>query len=173
MRAFDSVWLAGWLAEYRETGEEGLPPRKPPGRPPKLQPEHEARIRALLRLNPQQLGFDSGLWTKAMVAEMVEREFGVRLSPSVTGALLHRIEMSPQRPIVRAYEQDPQRVREWKATGVSGDPGRGRGAGSLHPVRGRGGVRSDYHSGTTWAPVGSTPAVYGTGSRMSVNMVSW
>ena len=34
------------------------------------------------------------------------------------------------------------------------------------------GVRTDYHSGTTWGEVGRTPIVEGTGSRKSVNMVS-
>jgi hypothetical protein len=33
-------------------------------------------------------------------------------------------------------------------------------------------VRSDYHSGTTWAPVGRTPVVETTGARFSVNMIS-
>ena len=34
------------------------------------------------------------------------------------------------------------------------------------------GVRSDYHAGTTWAPVGQTPAVTGTGARFGLNMIS-
>ncbi|MFI9595091.1 transposase [Nonomuraea sp. NPDC052265] len=34
------------------------------------------------------------------------------------------------------------------------------------------GVRTDFHAGTTWAPVGETPIVRGTGKRLSVNMVS-
>jgi transposase len=34
------------------------------------------------------------------------------------------------------------------------------------------GVRTDYHAGTTWAPVGQTPVVRGTGNRKSVNMIS-
>lgn len=34
------------------------------------------------------------------------------------------------------------------------------------------GVRSDYHSGTTWAPKGETPVVSATGARFSVNMIS-
>jgi hypothetical protein len=33
-------------------------------------------------------------------------------------------------------------------------------------------VRSDYHAGTTWAPVGQTPVVRTTGARFSVNMIS-
>jgi len=34
------------------------------------------------------------------------------------------------------------------------------------------GVRSDYHAGTTWAPVGRTPVVAATGDRFGVNLIS-
>jgi transposase len=34
------------------------------------------------------------------------------------------------------------------------------------------GLRSDYHAGTTWAPVGQTPVVKATGARHSLNMIS-
>lgn len=34
------------------------------------------------------------------------------------------------------------------------------------------GVRSDFHSGTTWAPKGETPVVRVTGQRFSLNMIS-
>ena len=34
------------------------------------------------------------------------------------------------------------------------------------------GVRSDYHAGTTWAPVGQTPAVRATGARFGLNLIS-
>ena len=34
------------------------------------------------------------------------------------------------------------------------------------------GVRSDYHAGTTWAPVGQTPVVAATGDRFGINLIS-
>jgi len=34
------------------------------------------------------------------------------------------------------------------------------------------GIRSDYHLGTTWAPIGKTPVVKVTGARFSLNMIS-
>ena len=34
------------------------------------------------------------------------------------------------------------------------------------------GIRSDYHTGTTWAPAGQTPVVTATGRRFSLNMLS-
>ena len=33
-------------------------------------------------------------------------------------------------------------------------------------------VRTNYHAGTTWAPVGKTPVVSGTGKTRSISMVS-
>jgi DDE superfamily endonuclease len=33
-------------------------------------------------------------------------------------------------------------------------------------------VRSDYHAGTTWAPVGRTPVVASTGDRFGINLIS-
>jgi transposase len=33
-------------------------------------------------------------------------------------------------------------------------------------------MRSDYHGGTTWAPVGQTPVVRSTGARYRYNMLS-
>lgn len=33
-------------------------------------------------------------------------------------------------------------------------------------------VRTDYHAGTTWAPVGRTPVVTSTGARIAIKMVS-
>ncbi|WP_339782511.1 transposase [uncultured Marinobacter sp.] len=33
-------------------------------------------------------------------------------------------------------------------------------------------IRSDYHSGTTWAPRGETPIIRNTGSRFSINLIS-
>ena len=43
---------------------------------------------------------------------------------------------------------------------------------ALAPLCDESGIRSDYHSGTTWAAVGQTPVVKSTGSRFSLNMVS-
>lgn len=107
-----------------------------------------------------------------MVADQVEREFGVTLSVSAAGALLHRMGMSPQKPVVRAYERDPQRVRRWTDEEFPAIRERAAREGAQILFADEAGVRSDFHAGTTWAPVGVTPVVYGTGSRVSVNMAS-
>jgi hypothetical protein len=55
------------------------------------------------------------LWTRAMVRELIRREFGVRLSEVSVGRLLCKLGLSPQPPLYRAYQQNPQAVARWKA----------------------------------------------------------
>lgn len=49
-----------------------------------------------------------------MVGELVNECYGVSMSTSAVGRLLTRMGPSAQRPLVRAYEQDPEVVRRWK-----------------------------------------------------------
>ncbi|MGY3608799.1 MULTISPECIES: helix-turn-helix domain-containing protein [unclassified Bradyrhizobium] len=58
--------------------------------------------------NPLQYGFDFGLWTRQIVRELVEREFGVRLSLASIGGMLARLGLSAQKPLQRAYQRDPE-----------------------------------------------------------------
>src|SRR6185312_11571312 len=62
----------------------------------------------------RQLSFGLALWTRGMIQELIFRQFGIRLSIVSVGNLLGKLGMSPQRPLYRAYEQDPEKVAEWK-----------------------------------------------------------
>ena len=55
---------------------------------------------------------------------------------------------------------------------VPGHPQPGQGRGATIYFADEAGIRSDYHAGTTWAPVGRTPVVQRTGARYSMNMLS-
>jgi Winged helix-turn helix len=48
------------------------------------------------------------------VADLIEQKFGVRLSLPTVGRILKKLGMSAQRPLYRAYQQDPEKVRIWK-----------------------------------------------------------
>src|SRR5215204_1885873 len=101
----------GWLAKYREGGLEALKARPVPGRPSTLSGAQLQRIYTLVVGNdPRQLQFAFALWTRAMVRELIGREFGVRLSEVSVGRLLRKLGLSPQRPLYRAYQQNPEVV---------------------------------------------------------------
>ena len=163
----------GWLAKYREGGIEALKAKPVPGRPPKLS---GAQLQRLYRLvvgnDPRQLQFEFALWTRDMVRELIRREFDVRLSPVSVGRLLRKLGFSPQRPLWRAWQQNPEAVARWKAEEFPAIRREAARVGATIWFADEAGIRSDYHAGTTWAPVGQTPVVKTTGARHAVNLVS-
>jgi transposase len=172
-----------WLAKYREGGFEALKARPVPGRPPKLSGGQLQRLSTLVVGNdPRQLRFGFALWTRAMVRELIRREFGVRLSEVSVGRLLRKIGLSPQRPLYRAYQQSPEAVARWKAEEYPQIREQAAKVGATiyfaDEFANEAGVRSDYsdysdyHAGTTWAPVGQAPVVATTGDRFGINLVS-
>jgi transposase len=107
----------GWVAKCREGGQAALKARPVPGRPPKLSGAQLRRLYTLIvGADPRQMQFGFALWTREMVREVIRREFKVALSVVSVGRLLRRLGLSPQRPLHRAYEQNPEAVRWWKET---------------------------------------------------------
>lgn len=147
--------------------------QRPAGPAPKLTERQAAQLRGIIiGPDPRQLQFEFALWTREMVRELIRRKFGVAFTPQGVGKLLHRLGLSPQRPLVRAYEQDPERVRRWKEEEYPAVHAEAITAGASVFFGDEAGVGTADHTGTTWAPVGRTPGVRGTGARLSVNMIS-
>ena len=163
----------GWLAKYREGGKDALRARPVPGRPPKLSGEQMRRLHTLITgADPRQLEFALALWTRDMVRELIRREFKVSLSAVSVGRLLRTLGLSPQRPLWRAWQADPEAVQRWKSEEFPAIRARAKAEGATIYFGDEAGIRSDYHAGTTWAPVGQTPVVKAAGARHSLNMIS-
>jgi transposase len=163
----------GWVAKYREGGLEALRAKPIPGRPTKLT---GAQLRYLYTLivgtDPRQLQFEFALWTRDIVRQVIRTEFGVGLSAVSVGRLLRKLGLSPQRPLWRAWQADPEAVQRWQDTEFPAIRAAAKREGATVYFADEAGIRSDYHAGTTWAPVGATPVVKATGARHSVNMIS-
>lgn len=163
----------GWVAKVREGGREALVARPVPGRPPKLSAEQSQQVcEWVIGEDPRQLAFDFALWTRDMVRELIRREFGIEMSPSAVGRLLHRLGLSAQRPLWRAWQADEGKVKAWKDTEYPAIAKQARAHGATVYFLDEAGLRSDHHAGTTWGKVGQTPVVKTTGARHSVNMIS-
>jgi transposase len=80
--------------------------------------------------------------------------------------------LSPQRSLHRAYQQNPEAVQRWKEQEFPAIRAAAKAEGATIYFADEAGIRSDYHAGTTWTPVGKTPVVRNTGARFSVNMLS-
>jgi len=163
----------GWLSRYREGGRDALKARPVPGRPPKLT---GAQMRTLYTMivgaDPRQYAFEFALWTRDTVRSLIRREFNVALSAVSVGRLLRTLGLSPQRPLWRAWQADPEAVQRWREEDFPAIRKQAKAEGATIYFADEAGIRSDYHAGTTWAPVGQTPVVKATGARHSLNMIS-
>ena len=122
--------------------------------------------------SPLQFRFEFALWTREMIRMLLREEFSLKLSVNSVGRLLRQLGLSCQRPLFRATEQNPERVRRWRDQEFPAIRQLAKETGAVILFGDEAGVRSDYHAGTTWGAKGKTPVVPRTGSRSSVNMLS-
>lgn len=162
-----------WKKEFLEKGPAAFIVKRASGPKPKLTDQQFEQVRKLVvGKDPRQLQFEFAMWTRRMVQDLIKREFDVDYTLQAIGQILHRLGLSPQRPLVRAYQQNPELVHKWKVEEYPEIRKKAKDAGGSIFFCDEATIRSDYHSGTTWAPVGQTPIIRGTGERKSVNMIS-
>lgn len=170
---FSRSCIYDWIAKYREGGIDGLRAKPLEGRPARLNGEHINKLYQIITTkNPSQLSFEFALWTRAMVRELIRRDFNIKLSDVSVGRLLRKMGLSPQKPLHRAYQRDEEKVKAWMDKGYPEIKKLAKKEGATIYFGDEASVRSDFHSGTTWAPVGKTPVIETTGARFSLNLVS-
>lgn len=170
---FSRARIYEWIAKYRQGGIAALRAKPVPGRPPVLSGAQLRWVRrTLVSKDPRQLQFEFALWTRSMVRVLIRRQFGVLLSVISVGRLLRKLGLSPQKPLRRAYQQDPVAVQRWVNEEYPKIRAQAKRVGAVIYFGDEAGVRSDFHAGTTWAPIGQTPVIRTTGARFGLNLVS-
>lgn len=96
-------------------GGDALVPKPRPGRARSLSDfEAEEVKRWVICGDPRQYGFDFGLWTRQIIADLIKDRLGIPLGLTAVGDLLHRVGLTPQKPMRRAYERDDAEINQWK-----------------------------------------------------------
>ncbi|MDN0077813.1 IS630 family transposase, partial [Crenobacter sp. SG2303] len=162
-----------WLADFANGGQNALLAKPIPGRPPKVTADEMSWLAKAVKDNtPQQFKFEFGLWTLSLIGELIRREFGKKLSLASVSRVMKLLGFSVQKPLYQAWQQDAALVRQWESETYPGIREEAKKAGATIYFADESGIRSDYHTGTTWAPCGQTPVVNVTGRRFSLNMIS-
>jgi transposase len=166
---------------YAERGAAGLKsgPRVPePGHGRFLSAKQEAEARDLIRRHtPDALDLPFSLWSRAAVRELIRQRFGVRLAVRTMGTYLARWGFTAQKPVRRAYEQDPVAVRHWLRRDYPAIAARAKAEGGA-VFWGDGqtytsdGLRSDDVRGRGYAPPGRTPEVRVNHRRANLGLIS-
>lgn len=131
------------------------------------------RIRSLLvgKL-PNQLKLAVYLWTRAAVASLIAREYGIAVSLVTVGRDLQAWGLSPQQPVRRAYERNDAAITRWLKQDYPAIARQARRDQAAIYWGDEMGLRSDHVTGTSYAPVGRTPVIRATGQRLGCNRLS-
>jgi transposase len=167
--AVDKIWT-----RYKQKGGRGLVSKKrgvKGGK--KINGKQAAEVRHLIRDKmPEQLKLSFGLWTREAVQQLILLRFGIELSRWQVGRYLKSWGYTPQKPITKAFEQNPERVKIWLSKEYPAIKKRAMKENATIYFEDEVGMRSDHQAGKSYAPKGQTPVIKKTGQRFSLNMVS-
>lgn len=109
--------ISKWWRQYKVDGSAALVQRQRGRQSGECQHLNDAQQQqlqaAILSGYPEDYGIDSGLWTRRAVQALIAKQCGVQMPVRTVGDYLKRWGYSPQRPLKRAYEQDPDAVAAW------------------------------------------------------------
>ena len=109
--------VSRWCSRYDHGGQEALPgdrTGRPIGSGRLLNTEQEQSLQQTIEAkSPQELGIPSALWTRQAVRDLIQQQVGIRLPIRTVGEYLRRWGFTPQKPVRKAYKQDPKAVAEW------------------------------------------------------------
>lgn len=121
---------------------------------------------------PEQLELPFALWTRQAICDLIEWRYGFRMPIRTVGEYLKRWGYTPQKPMKRAMEQNPERVERWLKEEYPVIAERAKAEGGEIHWGDETGVRSDHHAGRGFAPAGQTPVRIQPAKRFGVNMIS-
>jgi transposase len=169
--------VSDWWQQYQQAGESALyqqPRGRKVGEGRSLKEEQEQQIQQwMLSHFPDEFEIDSALWTRRAVQQLIEQKFGVQMPIRTVGEYLWRWGYSPQKPLKRAYEQDPEAVEEWLEHSYPQIQQRATVEGGEIAWGDESGLRSDTQSGRGYAPIGHTPEIHlSQKKRVRVNFIA-
>ena len=162
-----------WLRDFKEEGWEVLAESIAEGPTPKLTDRQKQQVkRWILGKDPRQYGFDFGLWTRRIVQQLIQDKMGVELCLTSVGKLLASLNITPQKPLRRAYERDPKAVQLWLDQTYPKLKRRAKRLKAMIFFLDEAGFQSDPPLGRTYGLKGETPVVKTSGQRQSINVIS-
>ncbi len=166
-------YIYPWLKRFREEGWDALVENIAQGPEPKLSEKQRHQVRRwILGKDPRQYGFEFGLWSRRIVQALIQAKMGIELGLTAVGRLLAQLEITPQKPLRRAYERDPAAVELWLKETYPQLKKRAKRQGAKIFFLDEAGFQSDPPLGRTYGLKGKTPVVITSGQRQSVNVIS-
>lgn len=128
--------------------------------------------RLIIDKTPEQFKLAFALWTRGAVQLLIKKLYRLEMPIRTVGAYLQRWGFTPQKPVKRAYEQNPQAVKQWLETEYPILMARAKKEKAVIHWGDETGLQTDAYRVRGFAPQGKTPVVRLPAKKSSVNMIS-
>ena len=102
-----------WVNVFNEGGLGALVPNSPPGRPSRLTENQMKELEKDILTHPRMLGYNFSNWEGRSVSHHIKTKFGVDLKVRQCQTILHKMNLSLQRPRYDFPNADPREQEEF------------------------------------------------------------
>jgi transposase len=165
-----------WWTLYQKEGKKALKIKqrgRPKGSCRTLTADQEKELQKAIRDKcPDQLKLPFALWTRVAVQQLIKQLWAIDMPIRTVGEYLKRWHFTPQKPLRKAYKQNPKAVKAWLDTEYSGIAKRAQKEDAEIHWGDETGLCNDSYHGRSYAPRGETPAIKLHPKCQRVNLIS-
>jgi len=168
--------IGRWYRAYKREGTKAIHIKKrgrPTGSCRTLDPEQEKTLqKAIYDKCPDQMKLPFALWTRIAVQQLIKQLWSIDMPIRTVGEYLHRWGFTPQKPLRRAYKQNPKAVKRWLDVEYPKIVKSAKKENAEIHWGDETGLCNDSYHGRSYAPRGQTPAIRLHPRCKRVNLIS-
>jgi len=168
--------ISKWWSLYKREGKKAL---KIKNRGPSvgshrtLTSEQETILKKAMHDKcPDQLKLPFALWTRIAVQQLIKQLWSIEMPIRTVGEYLKRWGFTPQRPLRKAYKQNPKAVKQWLDQDYPAIAKRAKKEKAEIHWGDETGLCNDSYHGRSYAPRGKTPEIKIHPRCERVNLIS-
>jgi len=168
--------ICAWYKAYQRGGKKAIKIKKR-GRPSgscrtlTAVQEHEIQ-KAIVDKCPDQLKFPFALWTRVAVQQLIRELFSIKMPIRTVGEYLKRWNYTPQKPLRKAYKQNPKAISAWLKDEYPTIAMKSKKENAEIHWGDETGLCNDSYHGRSYAPRWETPAIKIHPRCQRVNLIS-
>lgn len=168
--------ICGWWKAYEREGAKGIRLKtrgRKYGAKRTLTPEQEKELQKMIEdKEPDQLKLPFALWTRRAVLQIIKKLYRIDMPIRTVGEYLKRWGFTPQKPLKRAYEQNPEAVTRWVSEEYPVIVKRAKKEDAEIHWGDETGLCNNSQHGRSYAPRGRTPAIRLCAKKERINLIS-
>lgn len=168
--------ICGWWKTYEKEGAKGIRLKtrgRKKGNNRTLNPLQEKEIQKIIEdKEPDQLKLPFALWTRRGVQEVIKKFYKIKMPIRSVGNYLQRWGFTPQKPLKRAYEQNPKAVKKWLDEEYPEIAKRAKKEKAEIHWGDETGLSNTSQHGRSYSPKGKTPTIRLSAKKERINLVS-